>query len=178
MRRLRSAWQRLGPAGAVALGVLLACAVFYWSTLRPLERALDLQSRAAALRQSTGPIEAASADPRSSELGRFYGLFPRFEELPKELDQLYRLARDADVEVARGEYRLENAGGPLLEYRVALPLRGRYSQVRNFLGATLAAMPGVAVDSLQFARSSASETRIEAQLRLTLYFRPGAAGPE
>ena len=174
MRRVRSTSQRLGPEGVVALGVLLACAVFYWSTLRPLERALDLQSHAAALRQPTGPIEGASTDTRSSELGRFHGLFPSFEELPKELDRLYRLARDADVEVARGEYRLENAGGPLLEYRIALPVRGRYSQVRNFLGATLAAMPGAAVDSLQFARSSVSETRIEAQLRLTLYFRPGA----
>jgi hypothetical protein len=39
-------------------------------------------------------------------------------------------------------------------------------------------MPGAAVDSLQFARSSASETRIEAQVRLTLYFRPSAAGAE
>lgn len=178
MKRFAAGLRRLGPAGVVALGVLLSCAVFYGSTVRPLERALDLHSRAAALRQSTGPVEAASTDPRSGELGRFYGLFPSFEELPGELDRLYGLARDADVEVARGEYRLENAGGPLLEYRVALPVRGSYSQVRNFLGATLAAMPGAAVDSLQFARSSASATRIEAQLRLTLYFRPGAAAAE
>jgi hypothetical protein len=175
---LRAALQRLGPAGVVALGVLLSCAVFYWSTVRPLERALDSQRRAAAMRQSTQSIGAASTDPRARELSRFQGLFPSSAELPKELDRLYHLARDADVEVARGEYRLENAGGPLLEYRVALPLRGRYAQVRNFLGATLAAMPGAAVDSLQFTRSTASETRIDAQLRLTLYFRPTAAGTE
>ena len=123
-------------------------------------------------------IGAASSDPRARELSRFQGLFPSFAELPKELDRLYHLARDADVEVARGEYRLENADGSLLEYRVALPLRGRYAQVRNFLDAILAVMPGAAVDSLQFTRSSASETRIEAQLRLTLFFRPGAAGAE
>lgn len=178
MRRFRAEWQRLGPAGVVALGVLVSCAVFYWSTVRPLERALDSQRRAAALRQSTQSIGAASTDPRAQELSRFHGLFPSFAELPRELDRLYRLARDANLEIARGEYRLENADGPLLEYRVALPLRGGYSQLRNFVGATLAAMPGAAVDSLQFARSSASETRIEAQVRLTLYFRPSATGAE
>jgi hypothetical protein len=176
---LLAGWaQRLGSAGVVALGVLFACAVFYWSTVRPLERALDSQRRAAALRQSTESISAASTDPRALELSRFYGLFPSFADLPREIDRIYHLARDADVEVARGEYRLENAAGPLVEYRVALPLRGRYVQVRNFLSTTLAVMPAAAVDSLQVTRSRASETRIEAQLRMTLYFRPDAAGAE
>jgi hypothetical protein len=60
----------------------------------------------------------------------------------------------------------------LWAYRVTLPVRGSYSEVRNFISAVLKDMPGASIDGLRFERKKADDAQLEAQLRLTLYARP------
>ena len=102
-----------------------------------------------------------------------YRLFPPLTKLPDELGRLYGLARAAHLELLQGEYRLEGGGGPLTAYRIALPLRGPYPRIREFLQATLETMPIASIDALQFERKKVTDDQLQAQLRLTLYFRSG-----
>jgi len=85
---------------------------------------------------------------------------------------LHRLARGARLDVAQGEYRLERRPTGLWAYRVTLPVRGSYAEVRNFVSAVLKDMPTASLDSVRVERRKADDAQLEAQLRFTLYARP------
>ena len=174
MSRLNEILSRLGALGVLGLGVLLFCLPFYFSALRPAERELDAQGQAAQRLRARGPFHGVAIDDRAAELLRFYTLLPPLEQLPEELGRVYALARAARLDLTQGEYRLDKyASGPVA-YRITLPVRGGYAQLRAFLDSVLREMPIASIDALRFERKKAADTQLEAQIRLTLYFRPGA----
>ena len=169
MRRLNELLALLGPAGVAGLGVLVFSAAFYFFTLAPLERELDAQAERQRARTMA---PAPSASDGAEDLRRFYALFPPTEQLTGELDRLYALARRANVELQQGEYRMEAKSAGPAAYRISLPVRGAYPRIREFVDATLAEMPIASLDGLRVERRKAGDPVLEAQLRLTLYFRP------
>jgi hypothetical protein len=84
------------------------------------------------------------------------------------------MGRAAGLELAQGEYRLERRASGLWAYRINLPVRGSYPQLRDFLSALLKDMPVASVEALRFERKRAAETQLDAQVRVTLYVRPPA----
>ena len=172
MNRVESWLRALGVAGVLGIGVLIACALFYFSALRPAESELAARKEAAEQLRNREPVRTVSADPRVEELQRFYALFPPLRQLTDELEGVYALARDAKLSLVQGEYRLEQQGAGPARYTIALPVRGTYAQVRAFVAAVLKEKPTASVDALRFERKNVSENQIEAQVRLTLYFRP------
>jgi len=171
MRLGRNLLEALGPLGVAGVGLLLACLPFYLSAIRPAEQELADQRFAAARLPARAPNRAVAAESRAQQLQSFEHLFPPFARLPDELERLYGLARDAHLELSRGDYRLEDDGGPLLQYRVTLPLRGTYPGIRQFLAQVLHAMPVVSVDALQFERDRVQAPMLKVQVQLTVYFR-------
>jgi hypothetical protein len=172
MRYLRNIAESFGAAGVLGLGVLLFCALFYFSGVKPLERELaEEQAAAERLKQRT-PLQLVSSRDRGEELRRFYALFPTLDQLPKELDRVYAIAKGADLQVQQAEYRLEARPNGLIAYRVTFPVRGTYGQIRNFVSATLHDMSIASLDQLRFERKKANDTQLEAQVRLTIHFRP------
>jgi Tfp pilus assembly protein PilO len=170
--RLERWLRRLGPAGVLGIGVLLACAGFYVDALAPAEaEALAQRASLERLRART-PYRPVSADGREEDLRRFYALFPSGAQLTDELERVHRLARKSGLELAQGEYRLERRTEGLWAYRVTLPVRGSYAQLRDFLSAVLAGMPIASIDGLRFERKKALDTQLEAQVRVTLHARP------
>lgn len=165
--------RKIGTAGVLGLGVLFFCIPFYFSALLPAERELAGQQEAIERLRSRGPFRPVSSDSRSEELRRFYGLFPPSGQLTDQLETVYTLAREAKLELMQGEYRLEKRGLGLLAYRITLPVRGTYAQIRSFVASVLKEMPVASVDALRFERRQAVETQIEAQVRLTIHLRPG-----
>ena len=89
----------------------------------------------------------------------------------RELEAIYAHARASKLQLAQGEYRLEKGAG-LAAYRVTLPVRGSYAQVRQFVGRVLKDMPTASLDAVRFERSKAGDAQLEAQVRLTIYLRP------
>jgi hypothetical protein len=169
--RLELLLRRLGVAGIAGVGVLLACAAFYFSTLAPLE------ADAAAQRLALERLKERKAHPiqsteRGDDLRRFYALFPPADKLTDEVQRLHELARASGVDLAQGEYRLERRASGLWAYRVTLPARGNYRQFREFIGQVLKKMPIASLDALRFERKRAVESQLEGQLRLTIYARP------
>jgi hypothetical protein len=175
--RLNALLRRLGVAGVLGIGVLLACAAFWMSALNPLKQELLAQRAAHERMQARSPYQPVSGGGRAEELRRFYNLFPPAANVTAELERLHRLARGARLELAQGEYRLERRPAGLWAYRVTLPVRGSYPQVRNFVSAVLKDMPTASLEALRFERKKAADAQLEAQLRLTLYARPSGDSP-
>jgi len=173
MNRAQAWLQMLGPAGVLGIGVLFFCVPFYLSAVQPVEREARAQRLSAEGLRARTPYQPVSSGGRADELRRFYGLFPDAEKLPDELARLYGMAQQAKLDLLQGEYRLEKHGGGLMWYRVTLPLRGTYPQIRAFVGATLQSMPTASLDALRFERKKIGDPMLDAQVRVTLYFRPG-----
>lgn len=176
-QRLNAALRRLGIAGVLGVGVLFACAAFYVSTVAPLGEEASARKAALARLQTRTLYQPASAGGRAEELRRFQNLFPPAERLTDEVARLHRLGRAAGLDLAQGEYRLERRSGGLWAYRVTLPVRGSYAQLRDFLGALLKDMPIASIEGLRFERKRAADTQLEAQVRVTLHVRPAGDPP-
>jgi hypothetical protein len=176
VRRLQNWLHALGSTGVVGIGVLIFCIPFYFSSVRPAEREVQAQRSVAERLRSRTPFQPVASEGRAEELRRFYSLFPPVEKLPDQLELVYALARAAKLELLQGEYRLEKPPVGLAFYRITLPLRGTYAQIRQFVGATLKSMPAASLEALRFERKKVGDTRIEAQIRLTVYFRPATEG--
>jgi len=174
--RINEVLGRLGALGVLGIGVLLFCLPFYFSALAPAERELSAQREAAERLRGRGPFRAVSVDNRADELLRFYALLPPLAQLPQELGRVYTLARASGLDLLQAEYRLDRRVAGPVAYRITLPIRGSYAQVRAFLDAVLREMPIASVDALRFERKKATETRLDAQIHLTLHFRPSEDG--
>ena len=171
MSGAKGALDKLGPAGVISLGVLIFCAFFHFSQVRPLERELDAQRTAAERLKARSPVELANAPDKAGDTARFYALFPAVAKLPDELERVYALARASGLDIQQGEYRLESRGTGLLQYRVAFPIKGTYAQIRAFVGTTLKDLPIASIDALRFERKRVGDAQLEGQVRLTIYFR-------
>jgi len=171
--RINELLSRLGVFGVLGLGLLFFCLPFYFSALRPVQHELAAQRDVAERLRDRGPFRAVTGDDRADDLLRFYALLPPLAQLPEALGQIYALARAASLELMQGEYRLEARDAGPVAYRITLPMRGSYAQLRAFLDAVLREMPLASVDALRFERKKAGEAQLDAQIRMTLHFRPG-----
>jgi hypothetical protein len=175
MKRLRQLLNALGPAGIAGLGVLVFCVPFYFSALAPAQRELERRELAQRSASKVVPVQAQSTgNDASAELERFYSRFPPVDRLGAEMQALYAHARASQLQLMQGEYRLEPQTGGLAAYRVTLPVRGNYAQLRQFVGRVLTHMPTASLDAVRFERKKAPDPQIEAQLRLTIYLRKGS----
>jgi Tfp pilus assembly protein PilO len=170
--RLDALLARLGAAGVLALGVLLACSAFYATTLAPLEQETSTLREAREKMRARAMSRQSSPGGIAEELQRFYRLFPSVSQATAELERLHRVAVASGVDAAQGEYRLEHRSTGLWTYRVTLPVRGSYAQLREFVSVVLADMPAASVDTLRFQRRKAGDTGLEAQVGITLHLRP------
>jgi type II secretion system (T2SS) protein M len=169
--------RRLGAPGVLGIGMLLACAGFYVTALAPLEKETAAQRLALERLKARTPYQPVSSGGPADELRRFYNLFPPAASLTDELERLDRLARGSGLELAQGEYRMERRAAGLSSYRVTLPVRGSYPQLRDFLAAVMKTMPAASIDALRFERKKAADTQVEAQVRITLHTRPPGDKP-
>jgi hypothetical protein len=170
VRRLRRILEALGAPGVIGVGVLVFCLPFYLASVAPAEREVAKRSAAAAktTRLAGQPV---SAPDGAADLERFYRRFPTLDALQSELEAIYAHARASKLQLAQGEYRLEKGAG-LAAYRITLPVRGSYAQVRQFVGHVLRDMPTASLDAVRFDRRKAGDAQLEAQVRLTIYLRP------
>lgn len=175
MRQLHELLERLGTSGVLGLGVLLFCLPFYLTAVEPADQALEAQRATAERLKTRSPNQIIATGSDAYELQRFQALFPSAERLTDELESLYTLAQNAGLELQQGEYRLEGQGQGLMTYRVTLPLRGSYTNIRQFVAAVLDGMPIASVDALRFERKKAGDALLDAQVRLTIHFQPVAS---
>lgn len=171
MNRVHRLLDALGPAGVAGLGVLVFCAALHFSALLPAERELAARVLALERQRAHAGVRPVSGVEGASELLRFHAAFPPASRLADELAELSAQAKAAKLELEQAEYRLDARGTGLAAYRVVLPVRGSYAQVRRFVGLVLERMPTASVDALRFERGKTTDARLEARVQLTLYLR-------
>jgi hypothetical protein len=174
--QLQAVMRALGVLGLLGIAGLLLCISFYLSGVRPAEQELSAE-RLAGEQLRTRTLAQPVSTGREAELRRFYGLFPPAAALADQLGMLYGMAQQNGLQVDAGDYRLEPHGQSLLWYRVTLPMHGAYPQLRAFVAATLQGIPTASLDALQFERKKIGDPALDAQVRLTLYFRPEGDTP-
>lgn len=174
MTYLRAFARVLGPFGIAGVVLILLCTTFYAGWLVPAEKELAAQQEAARRLKSRSVLQPVSVDNRGDNLRRFYALFPVSGKIAPEMEKLWAAATGLKIDLQQGEYRLETNGTGLARYRITLPVRGSYSQIRQFVGYVLKEIPTMSVDGLRFERRKISDTQLDAQIKLTLYLQPAA----
>lgn len=80
-------------------------------------------------------------------------------------------AVDAGLAVDEVAYVLDaSASQPYLRYRVSLPVKTRYAEIRKFVAALEAAMPNVLLDSVRCSRESAGAAQLSCDLAFSALF--------
>jgi Tfp pilus assembly protein PilO len=167
----RAAWtvSRTGKPGLVGIALLFAAALFLVSThlrlvgeveaMRADLAATQLRARTTAPEKIAIPATAMRA-------------FPARTDTPAMLRQLFRTATRARLAVDSARYEINaTKSSGVIRYQIAFPVRGPYPQIREFIDATLATMPAVALNDLLLERKSIADGNVEARLRMTLYTR-------
>lgn len=180
----RRATEGLGMAGLAGLLLLLLALVAVVLVSRPLvaRRAVlqaELQALSAAAPPAVGGpggqgVGPATAPDSPAQQAAFVARFPRLQELPQLLARIDQAAASQRVELRAGEYRLEQVPNEgLLRYRITLPVRARYAQVRGLLDHVLQQLPTAALDEISLQRDGTDPAApLQARLRFTLFLRP------
>jgi Tfp pilus assembly protein PilO len=160
-----------GFAGALLLAVSLAYAL---SGVQPARRELVAAQEQAARVETVlaGVRSGRDAAPQSAEKRRdtFYGALPAQADVTQWIERIYGAAEAEKLSLARGEYaQADVADTRLARYRIVLPLRGSYGQIRRFIAASQSAVPGLGLDDISIQRQSVGEGEIEANVHLSLY---------
>ena len=159
---------RLGNNGVAGLGVAIVSAIFAATAIVPQYRQLG------ELRRELGLIQqrpAADATPQQ-RMSEFVQKLPARAELPKVAGQIFAIAGAAKVSLDKGRYELAPLkSGHLARYRMSFPIKGTYTSIRQFLDATLNALPAVSIEGLRIERKTVSDALVEADVRLTVFVR-------
>lgn len=163
---------QVGKMAGVGLLLLTTSTVFWFSTLLPMRQEV------ADLREGVRRLEARSlnggAAPTSvaAQARAFMRRLPSRDELPAVLATVVAQAKDAGLQLERGDYEFTVAkSGLIARYRVTLPVSGTYVQVQKFVDGTLAVLPPVALESLKIERDTVGDTNLEANLQFAVMVR-------
>jgi hypothetical protein len=171
--------RQLGWPGVAGIGMLLFSASFYLSSSLPAaeEAALMRDSIAGEIKTRADASHEARGNSPAEQLKTFYGNFPPARQLPDQLARIYGVAGKQGLELRQGEYRLiQEMNAKLGRYQVTLPLRGSYTQVRQFVAEVMNEMPMASLDDLKFEKQQIGDPAIEAQIRITLFLLADAKG--
>jgi hypothetical protein len=163
--------QKLGHAGIIGLSFLIFSVAAFFSTNTPLHDQVLSQSAAlenardlAGSQQSTGggndPFGAAQQLVRE---------LPSRDDLPEIMGQIVTVAAAAGLSLDRGNYEFTaTESGDVSRYRLNLPVRGSYPQVRAFIENTLAAVPVASLESMRVERNEVTDRTIAADLKFAV----------
>jgi hypothetical protein len=142
--------------------------------LRPMhEETLTMQARAARAERLADDVrkgKAAAPQTAASRRDQFYASLPPQEQVTQYVDRIYASATAEGLVLMHGEYAgadLPTAG--LARYRIVLPVKGTYGQVRRFITAATTAIPGLALDDLNLQRQHVGDPQVEARVHLSLF---------
>lgn len=165
----RRALERLGLVGVAGLGLLAFCAMYYFSAYVPARHEVRLLQRDLEVERSASLAVKEVPSP-AKQLQQFYESFPNEDTAPDAIARLNEVALANGVALEQGEYNLvRKEGEKLAQYGVVLPVKGDYIHLRKFIFQSLAAMPNLALNGVEFQRQKISETTLEARVKMTVF---------
>jgi hypothetical protein len=130
-----------------------------------LQTARDSAARASDQRRSV-PNSAA-------QLQNLWDWLPPLASNAMDIQKLFDLAKQGGVVLGKADYQITiEPSAQFVRYQVTLPIKEHYLTVRRFAADALNTLPHLALDELQFSRIQASTDLVDAQLRLTFFYKP------
>jgi len=174
-RWLARRWiQHLGQTGVLAAGLLAMVPAFYFSAIVPAQQRLDAaRFSAASLHHRVGRASSAASGGQlapAEKLQEFYRIFPAEKNSPLWLGKVFASASSRGLHLDQGEYDAkQDKVGKLVRFRMTLPVKGEYAQIRKFLTGLPAEVPVVALEQVQFERQKIGDPLLDAKLKLVLF---------
>jgi hypothetical protein len=160
--------------GALGSVLLLAAAGYGLGMLRPAhEESLAMHARAERAEHLADAVRRGTVKaPQTAAMRRdqFYAALPAQEQVTQHIDRVYAAATGEGLTLLHGEYTGADAPtAGLVRYRIVLPVKGTYGQVRRFITAATTAIPGLVLDDLNLQRQTVAEAQVEARVHLSLF---------
>jgi Tfp pilus assembly protein PilO len=135
----------------------------------------DVEEHAERARQRIRQIRAQPPAPPPL-LARRYDAFRSHladvSTLPEVVRVIFASATQNEVPMTQAQYKLtEEAKGGYSIYRLTVPVKGRYADVRRFADAVLERVPPAALDEISFKRDAPGASSIEAHLHFSVYLK-------
>lgn len=165
-------WARLLQwQGLLGVGLGVVAAVFYLSAIDTGKARINqLKQEAQSVRDFARRNPDATASGEEAWLQQFYRLLPARASAADWLRILFAAAESHSVDLERGDYKMNvDRNGRLLAYEIALPVRGSYVQIRQFIAEVLDRIPAVALDEFIVKRETIGDPKIDASIRFTLF---------
>jgi hypothetical protein len=169
---------RLGWPGWSGLALLFAAIGYLLSVVLPATRELDQLDRSVA--RSVAEVKAEQGGGTrqltpSEQLAQFYAAFPKGTTVPDWLGKLNSIAVKQNLSLDVGNYSLvHNQSARLDRFRITLPIKGSYPQVRKFIATALATVPALSLESVAIKRDKVGDGQVEARVEFLLFLEKGA----
>ena len=129
----------------------------------------ELRARAAGQREPVAAPEATS----EANYGTFRAALAAENEVLPGIEAILDAAESHHLMIARADYlRARDAQAQAASLQMTIPVRGRYTDVRNWMEEILARHAYVAVNELGFKREDIGLDQIEARVRMTIWYDP------
>ena len=149
-----------------AVLILGAVALFHLFVLLPLKQRQG-ELHAELVRQSHN--RGLDASRAAERLEAFYRRMARPEQTTDWLASLHAIGVASGVALESARYQTQPAPGRVERYELVLPVSGSYARVREFLLRALAEIPLLSLDELALRRAAPDDSRVQAELRMTLH---------
>ncbi len=174
--------KKLGLLGLIALCLVIASLVFYAIKIPQIkadianvkmQQADQVKKQAAKVNAIEKPTERSQAE----EVDMFYSRFPKVEELPDVIAQLYSIAVQQNIALNIGDYRYKSLKAKnqhkhaLNKYEIVLPVEGQYTNIRKFVSQSLKALPEMALIDLQIVREDKATREVSARLVFVVFVK-------
>lgn len=166
--------------GAALLTLMLVNIYGYFHFIPNLQRQLIQQNNELIQLQTT--IKTApdlkNAAPMSTDeqrISSFTNNLGEYQSSEQFLQVIFNNASKAGIILSSAEYRSPaETNDQFRRYQLTLPLKGSYSQIRQFCRDTLIALPFASLDEISFKREVIGNSLLEARLRFTLHLTPNS----
>jgi hypothetical protein len=101
----------------------------------------------------------------------FYRLLPAQNETNNKISVILNAATNAGLSLEKVEYEQPLTHSPIAQYQIKLPIKGSYTQIRQFINEVLNSLPTIALDDISMSRDDITTDVLQARIQFTLYLK-------
>lgn len=182
--QVRLAVGGLQPVTLAAATLCVAGALAWGWWVPHQQAALDagragLQRELLAAKRAAEPHGQPVATTSAERATAFYAVLGDRRRAEEPLQQLFTLARESGLTLAKGDYKSSyDRSSRVYSYQAQLPVTGPYANIRHFCEKALLALPYASLDEIAFRRDAVGNGNLEARLRFTLHLTEAPGQPQ
>ncbi|MBC3915995.1 type 4a pilus biogenesis protein PilO [Undibacterium sp. CY18W] len=169
------ALRAIGVANLFLLLMLVAIIVAWcWGIPYTQKQVFRLEERATELKEKKQllqlDLKQIVSDENTVRLNIFYEHLGEKKYVEQQLKTVFFLATESGIAIKTGEYQLsKNNAGQYFTYRIQLPVKGSYTQLRKFVEQVLLTIPFASLDEISFKRETINGAVIDSKIVFTLF---------